>query len=571
LHIPDSMASRPLIARSDNVPLCGGARLGLCLLLAWLSAACFPCTEAAFAQAPTAAPARGDILTELGLRPDAESVGQYIGRFLPSDDNKLTAQKLIANLGGPRFGDRQRATEQLANLPWLPLAELEKAAAGGSAEVRSRARRAIELWRQRGHDGRLARVLAEVERRRIRGLAPVLLQALEHWGDAFRQRSVRRALAATVTAQDRPLLQAGLGSASAAVRRGAVEALARLLGDSAAQMLLAKRGDPDDGVRLAAARELANLGRREALSTLVGLLESESAAVRHRSGQVLRAATGQSYGFIAHVDQEVAQKAVQQWRKWVERHGPTAKLAFPLKLPPPELGRILICAWPHRLIELEGETGRERVLAANFRYLWGCQGLPDGRRLAVDYRLRLLVEYAADGRLLRREKLPGRPTSVERLADGNTLIALADENRLIELSPTGKIAWSLDLPGRPTVAQRLPNGNTIVNLHSAREVVEIDRRGKVVWRLTGLKRPLTMQHLANGNTLVCEMSENAVIEYDRAGNEIWRVAGLANPAQAQRLADGDTLVSDSEGLHRFNPQGKKVWQFKTARCRFHYY
>jgi HEAT repeats/PQQ-like domain len=78
--------------------------------------------------------------------------------------------------------------------------------------------------------------------------------------------------------------------------------------------------------------------------------------------------------------------------------------------------------------------------------------------------------------------LGGRPYgygAVEVLPNGHILTTL--QNAVAEFDVTGKQLWQAALP-RPTSAQRLPNGNTLVCSMSLREVAELDRNGKVVWK-----------------------------------------------------------------------------------------
>ncbi len=92
-----------------------------------------------------------------------------------------------------------------------------------------------------------------------------------------------------------------------------------------------------------------------------------------------------------------------------------------------------------------------------------------------------------------------------------------DGHRILEMDPDGKVVWEInetDLPGNPLrfVAgmQRLPNGNTLIAAGDAHRIVEVDPKGEVVWEINENDLPgnplrfvAGMQRLPDGNTLVC--------------------------------------------------------------------
>jgi hypothetical protein len=79
--------------------------------------------------------------------------------------------------------------------------------------------------------------------------------------------------------------------------------------------------------------------------------------------------------------------------------------------------------------------------------------------------------------------LGGRPLygfgDVEVLPNGHILTTL--QNGVAEFDTAGKQRWHAAYD-RPTSVQRLPNGNTLVCSMSLRQVAELDRNGRVVWK-----------------------------------------------------------------------------------------
>jgi len=189
---------------------------------------------------------------------------------------------LIARLGADDFDVRERATRELIALPVVPLDDLRLAAVGGDGEVQLRAARVIGA-RSSGNAGSSAAVACfrTVARRNVRGLAPVILEALPFYSEEFVLAAGREALRATSGSGDAALLR------RAARQAGPVEARVAAAGALAAVAKNAARGDLiallDDGeprVQLAAARGLADGGDRACLGALVELLSATDPRVR---------------------------------------------------------------------------------------------------------------------------------------------------------------------------------------------------------------------------------------------------------------------------------------------------
>jgi hypothetical protein len=80
----------------------------------------------------------------------------------------------------------------------------------------------------------------------------------------------------------------------------------------------------------------------------------------------------------------------------------------------------------------------------------------------------------------------------EVLPSGRVIVPQYSQNRVVEFDPDGKQIWSADIQ-QPTSVQRLPNGNTLVASRYGRYVVELDRNGKEVARLTPEGRPISLE------------------------------------------------------------------------------
>ena len=503
-----------------------------------------------------------------GIDPTQEALGEYLKSLIPNDDNREYYQKLVDQLGDADFATREAAEATLASLPNPPLDLLREAAESDDPETRYRARHVLAKADEGGAQSVPNAVLGYIAHNQVKGLTYHVLQYLPYSGEDSAYGPGAQAVRATVAEDDLKVLRRAIEKKPPFRRAIATLALADVLGEKATDELLPLLEHEDAIVRLAAAESLANLGERQSLATLVVLLSAEDLEVRSRAASVLRSFTHENFQFVAYDSDKNREPAVLAWRKWLSESGDQAELHFPLKTVERFLGRTLMSMYPSKLREIDAK-GNKLFETDGFQYIWGCHATEDGTRVVVDFSKKLLIEYNPAGKeSLRLPGLPGPPSDVRRLDNGQFLLALSEANKVVEMDRDGRVTWSVDLEGRPTSVNRLDNGNTLVNLQFAKKAVEIDRAGKIVWELPGLNNVLTAQALPNGNVLVCEMNQGKAVEYNRAGKVVWEKRGFRNACQAQRIPNGNTLVSDSEGLQEFDPAGDRVWSLNVPRGRF---
>ena len=88
-------------------------------------------------------------------------------------------------------------------------------------------------------------------------------------------------------------------------------------------------------------------------------------------------------------------------------------------------------------------------------FMRNARRLDNGHYLVAHYGGEKVVEYDQRGRVVWSVSASGRPHSVIRLANGRTLVSIADADqnpRIVEYAPDGKVTWQLtndDLAGRP--------------------------------------------------------------------------------------------------------------------------
>ncbi len=216
------------------------------------------------------------------------------------------------------------------------------------------------------------------------------------------------------------------------------------------------------------------------------------------------------------------------------------------------IGRVLVC--DSDKIREFGRQGREFretwTSASDFPSAWGVQRLEDGNILVADTNRNRVVEMkpsaSGGGEVVWSVENILRPMDASRLGNGNTLVVESGMNRVIEVDRKSKaVVWKCTALSNPTSAQRLENGNTLICSRSG--VAEVGRDGREKWRAQ-LDRvmPWRARRLEDGHTLIVDMEHGQVVEVDARSRVVWRQGNLRRPAQACRLEDGNTLILESD-------------------------
>ncbi len=512
----------------------------------------------AVAQDSLALPSNLKLLQEFEIAPTKESVAAYLVSLHPSPGERELLGQLVAELGNDSYAQRESATRQLLRRPTGVIPVLEEATKNSDFEIRWRSKQIL------GHTERESRRLLEavfvtVQKEKLAGLCRPLFGAVALCKDDYLRIQLRRALAESAQEADAPFLIEQLHSADVQQRVAAIATLGKISPKAGAEQATSLLGDESPLVQLAALRILADQGRRDSLPHLVRLLDSPETPVRTESIRILRACTGQHFGFTVYELADKRAASLEQWRKWLADSGMSAELKFPLSDVAIDLGRLLVCDMgQQKVIEYDSagvKTWEKQVGQAP----WACFGLANGHRIAGSYQDRTVVEFdEAGNEVWRMNDLPGGPMAVQRLDNGNTLLAIPDAMQVIEVSPDKKIVWKAAIDGRPTYARRLEDGRTLIALQQHQKVVEVDEAGKVAWEIPIKGMSFSADRTPTGTTLICDLQKGEVREYDRSGAVVFTKTGFSNPYTVQRLASGNTMVVDRTGVKELDLKGNIV-------------
>ena len=117
--------------------------------------------------------------------------------------------------------------------------------------------------------------------------------------------------------------------------------------------------------------------------------------------------------------------------------------------------------------------------------------------------------------------------SVQRLANGDTLMSLRNLDLVIAVDREGRVTRSFGplMFKHQHCAFELPNGNYLVTDNGNSRVIEIEPATfRVVWSYsTGLNIPIggCAQRLPSGNTLITDSGARRVVEVSPAGDIVW--------------------------------------------------
>lgn len=420
-----------------------------------------------------------------------------------------------------------------------------------------------DLARQRS--AIISGVLTTAERIRSAVDVPTLVSAAILCHEEYLFDRLRRLIRTPVRPVNMVELQTAATDSDPWVRRAAAAGLGTLRNAESAATLTNLLDDSQERVRLAAAWELADRGQKSSLPALVRLLDSNDPTIRSRSFAALRTLTGQTLDYRAFAEATERAKGLEAWKQWLAKSADTAVLKFPLQDSSARLGRLLMAGMGNNQVTEIDADGKE-TWSIRVTNPYGVWGTPEGHRLVAAYSTRSIHEYDEKGNeVWSYADLPGHPSSVQRLENGNTLVVLNNTGQAVEISPEKKVLSTQNYGSGTPFALRLDNGNTLVCQPSLSRVAELDSKGTAVATFEAAGAS-TARRLENGNTLIVEQGRGRVIEVAPGGKTVWTLDQVMGPWDAERLPNGNTVVSHARGVQEFNPAGQPVhtWNFPNV-------
>jgi hypothetical protein len=212
------------------------------------------------------------------------------------------------------------------------------------------------------------------------------------------------------------------------------------------------------------------------------------------------------------------------------------------------------------VVEL-GADNKQRLTLTGLRGPWDVQALPGDRYLIAEFNGQSVTERDAKGEIKWEKKIPNRPTSAQRLSNGNTFIVC--QNQLSECTRGGKDVYTIARPNSDVLTARKLRNNEIVVISNQGTVQRLDSTGKEL-KVYHVPNVWSMGNdiLPNGNVLMAQQAPmNKVVEYDADGKMVWECGAVMNPIAAARSPNGNTLIVSQQWPNKLvevDKSGKQV-------------
>jgi serine/threonine protein kinase/DNA-binding beta-propeller fold protein YncE len=248
---------------------------------------------------------------------------------------------------------------------------------------------------------------------------------------------------------------------------------------------------------------------------------------------------------------------------------------------------------PDRLVAVD-RKGQRLFEIKNLNAPTDFQVLPGERVLIAEAVGRRVTERDFGGNILWDvANLPGHLCNVQRLANGNTFIALhGSKGVLMEVDRAGKTVGKFEVAVDGPIlvgARKLDNGKMIYLLSSglgASACVWMDTTGKEIKRfiIPETKGPRSglaqgggpgdsyagnIDVTPEGHLVFVAQQENKIVEFDTDGKLVWQVKyAQALAVHATRLPNGNTLATSLDrtenAVVELDKEGKIVWHYQPA-------
>jgi HEAT repeat protein len=533
------------------------------------------------------------LLKEAKIGTDNSKLLAYLRKFSERDDDLLHIDKVIRQLGGETFQEREEASRKLLALGLVGLPRLLEAAKDKDREVARRAKALVDKLRQDDRWGLPLAAVRVVMRGKPDGTFEALLRYLPFAGDEETEEEIWYSLdeLAVKDKKHRALLVKALAD-PLSPRRALSGCLLGRLGTREQRTDVRKLlKDPEPLVRLRVAQGLLAGNDKVAIPVLIALLDEAPSVVQAwQAEELLHWVAGDdapkpTVGARKTDDRKKCRTAWQAW--WRQNE---ARLDFvKVRQDPRRPGLMLVATWenfykPTRRLRswLYGCDGKPRWRLAEPGVV--AQLLPGDRVLVRGGETFPLTEMNLDGTLVNGPTLSktdlGSVLECKRLPNGNTFIFLFAPNAGAEISPTGEEVYRLggiDEEHELEFAWKLGNGlllalgkagdsyNLAYKDPVSRKLVRGGPLDLKASRLKGLPK-----FLARGHVLIID--GDTLTEYDFRGTAVWKWK-LFGADSAARLRNGNTLISSRwPGLPGYvgevDVAGRTVWELPLSeRCR----
>jgi HEAT repeat protein len=484
----------------------------------------------------------------------------------PEDRDKI--RELIGKLASDDFAQREAASHELTVLGRRSLPQLREAATSKDVERARRAKLLIERIEESPAQRLPVAALRLLAVRKPAGSVEALLAFLPFVEDESLSSEVQKSLTVLARQDGKPVaaLTRALTDSQPAVRSVAAEALINGRGEEGRAAVRKMLKDEAAFVRMRVALALARARDKDGVPVLIDLLPVLSSDHLGVVEDALYQLAGDSAPEVplgtAAADRKKCRDAWAAWWKVNANRVDLARLTAR-----PWYGYTLICdVGRNRIYEID-RHGKERWAIENVMGPFDAVVVPGNHVLIAEWNSQKISERDFTGKVVWEKQLPGNPANVQRLPNGNTVVAM-NGGPIMEVDRTGKEVYQIpNVPGNTLAAYRTREGSIVCSTFNG-QILLMDTSGKQLSSFASSHDANSIGGLDlgnNGRILVTQAANGKVVEFDRDGKKLLELDAPAVRC-ASTLPNGHILVAAqaNQRVYEMDRSGKVVWEHKDA-------
>jgi HEAT repeat protein len=499
---------------------------------------------------------------------DGDALMNILRKHIRTAEDRDKIRELMGRLASDDFSQREAASQGLIAFGRRSLPQLRKSSASKDAETARRAKMLIERIEEDTAHRLPAAALRLLAVRKPAGAVEALLAYVPSAEDETLAVEVGKSLTVLALRDGKPApaLTRALTDPQPAVRAIVAEALINGCGDDGRAAVRKMLKDEAAIVRMRVALALARAREKDGVPVLIDLL---TVLPGEQIGQVedaLYQLAGDTAPDVSLGTEAAEKKKCRDaWAAWWKLNANRVDLARLTSRP--WYGYTLICdVGRNRVFEID-RNGKERWAIENVPGPFDAMVVPGNRVLIAEWNVQKITERDFTGKILWEKQVPGNPANVQRLANGNTFIAM-NGGAIMEVDRTGKEVYQIANVGGNTLAAYRTRQGVIVCMTFNGQCLLLDTTGK---QLTSFATNHDANSIGgidleqNGRILITHQSNGKVMEFDREGKKLLELDAPAIRT-ASALPNGHILVAAQAGSRVFemDRSGKIVWEYKDA-------
>lgn len=523
------------------------------------------------------------IVQQAGLKGDGPELLDYLRKRTLKQPDPKEISALVKQLGDEDFATREKAFTSLVTMGASALAGIKEGENDPDLEVRKRVadlKQRIDTNALPTLHAAMARVVAKLK---PEGAADVLIGYVPFVSESMVADEICRALGAVAVRDGKvePILIKSLEDKIAIKRGAAGEALARAGVKEELANVKKLLKDADVNVRYRVCMAMMTLQDKDIVPVMIDLLaELTPNQLWPIEEALLRLAGDKAPNVTLGQDAAARKNCRDAWSKWFAANDKAIDMT---KLTEANiyLGYTLIVQHNNRIgvggggnvgeiFELDNQKQVRWKIAIPVGYPVDAQVVGAGRVLVAEYQGNRVTERDLKGDIKWEYNCGGNPFSIQRLANGNTFIAM--QGRLVEIDRNKSEVWSMQRPNMDIVrARKLPGGEVayITNQGGNALYTRLEARTNknIHSFVIGPVQMLfgSMEVLPNGNIIVPHYNQQRVVEYNDKGQQVGNPIQLNWPNAVSRLPNGNNLVTSYQQrqVYEYNGNNQQVWNYQT--------